>query len=217
MHHAAEFRWPTVSPSLFTSCHRQRVKLGAQCSPHAPIAEGPRLRPHLQPHTILLPHRHWFAAALTTPLVRTPSRLSWLGSGVAAWWPIPIVHCPAIDYVILSPSSWRALHKILRPATMTAHQCTLAAHPLYALRLCPGGLGPTRLFDSRNELWPLVVSSWATCVMLLGYFTCKVYIHLNLCNTLGYGWGLLSMFKCSNATPLCCYENYEEDIDYFVV
>jgi hypothetical protein len=28
---------------------------------------------------------------------------------------------------------------------------------------------------------------WLTCVVLLGYFPCKVYIDLNLCDTLGYG------------------------------
>jgi hypothetical protein len=31
------------------------------------------------------------------------------------------------------------------------------------------------------------------------------------------GDGLIAMFKHSNATSLCCYENYEDDIDYFVV
>jgi hypothetical protein len=31
---------------------------------------------------------------------------------------------------------------------------------------------PTRLFDRCRELWPLVVPSWPTCVMLSGYFPC---------------------------------------------
>jgi hypothetical protein len=34
---------------------------------------------------------------------------------------------------------------------------------------------------------------------------------------LDIGDGLIAIFKCSNATSLCCYMNYENDIDYFVV
>jgi hypothetical protein len=45
---------------------------------------------------------------------------------------------------------------------------------------------PAQLFDSTHELWLLVVPSWLTCVVLFGYFSCKVYISLNLCDTLGY-------------------------------
>jgi hypothetical protein len=48
-------------------------------------------------------------------------------------------------------------------------------------------VGLARLFDSHRELWSLVVPSWLTCVVLLGYFLCKVYNYLNLHDTLGYG------------------------------
>jgi hypothetical protein len=34
----------------------------------------------------------------------------------------------------------------------------------------------------------IVVPSWLTCVVLSGYFSCKVYIDLNLCDTLEYEW-----------------------------
>jgi hypothetical protein len=32
-----------------------------------------------------------------------------------------------------------------------------------------------------------VIPVWFTCVVLLGYFPCKVTIDSNLCDTLGYG------------------------------
>jgi hypothetical protein len=50
-----------------------------------------------------------------------------------------------------------------------------------------GGRTRSRLFDSHRERWPLVVPSWLTCVMLSGYFPCKVTIDLNLHDTLEYG------------------------------
>jgi hypothetical protein len=37
-----------------------------------------------------------------------------------------------------------------------------------------GKVGLARLFDSRRELLPLVVPPWPTCVVLLGYYPCKV-------------------------------------------
>jgi hypothetical protein len=37
-----------------------------------------------------------------------------------------------------------------------------------------GKVGPARLFDSRRELLPLMVSVWPMCVMLSGYFPYKV-------------------------------------------
>jgi hypothetical protein len=43
-----------------------------------------------------------------------------------------------------------------------------------------------QLFDHCRELWLLMVPSWLTCVVLLGYFPYKVYIDLNLCDTLRY-------------------------------
>jgi hypothetical protein len=50
-----------------------------------------------------------------------------------------------------------------------------------------GYAGPARLFDNRCELWPLVVPSWLTCVVLSGCFPFNVYIDLNLYDTLEYG------------------------------
>jgi hypothetical protein len=44
-----------------------------------------------------------------------------------------------------------------------------------------------------------------------------VYINSNLHNTLEYEWALLAVLKLSNGTSLCWYENYEDDIDYFLV
>jgi hypothetical protein len=37
-----------------------------------------------------------------------------------------------------------------------------------------GKLGPSLTLWSRHELWPLVVPLWPTCVMLSGYYPCKV-------------------------------------------
>jgi hypothetical protein len=49
------------------------------------------------------------------------------------------------------------------------------------------GTTQSRLYDSHHEMWPLVLPSWFTCVVLLGYFPCKVTIDLKLCDTLEYG------------------------------
>jgi hypothetical protein len=51
------------------------------------------------------------------------------------------------------------------------------------------GRGRTQslLFDSHHKRWPLMLPSWLTCVVLSGYFPCKVTIDSNLCDTLGYG------------------------------
>jgi hypothetical protein len=46
---------------------------------------------------------------------------------------------------------------------------------------------PGRLFDSHREGWPFVLPVWLTCVVLSGYFPCKVTIDPDLCDTLGYG------------------------------
>jgi hypothetical protein len=53
----------------------------------------------------------------------------------------------------------------------------------------------SRLFDSHCERWPLMLPSWLMCVMLSGYFPCKVTIDSNLHDTLRYGWNLFSEFK----------------------
>jgi hypothetical protein len=79
-------------------------------------------------------------------------------------------------------------------------------------------LRSTRLFDSQCEKWSLVIHVWFTCIMLSGYFPWKVTIDSNLCDTLGYGWGLFAVYKRRSDTPLRSYEvivmlNY----DYLVV
>jgi hypothetical protein len=56
-----------------------------------------------------------------------------------------------------------------------------------------GGPGPARLFDSQCERWPLMIPVWFTCVVLSGYFSCKVTIDSNLCDTLRYGWSLFAV------------------------
>jgi hypothetical protein len=81
-----------------------------------------------------------------------------------------------------------------------------------------GTVDPARLFDSQCERWPLVIPVWFTCVVLSGYFHCKVTIDSNLCDILGYGWGLFAVYKRRSDIPLCSYEiivmlNY----DYLVV
>jgi hypothetical protein len=81
-----------------------------------------------------------------------------------------------------------------------------------------GTVGPARLFDSQCERWSLVIYVWFTCVVLLGYFPCKVTIDSNLHDTLRYGWGLFAVYKRRSVIPLCSYEimvmlNY----DYLVV
>jgi hypothetical protein len=49
-----------------------------------------------------------------------------------------------------------------------------------------GTVGPARLFDSCHETWSLVLPSWLTCVMLSGYFPCKMTIDSDLRDTLRY-------------------------------
>jgi hypothetical protein len=49
-----------------------------------------------------------------------------------------------------------------------------------------GTVGPTQLFDSQCERWPLVIPVWFTCAVLSDYFPCKVTIDSNLHDTLGY-------------------------------
>jgi hypothetical protein len=44
-----------------------------------------------------------------------------------------------------------------------------------------------RLLDSHCESWPLMLPLWLVCVMVSGYFSCKVTIDSDLCDTLGYG------------------------------
>jgi hypothetical protein len=55
-----------------------------------------------------------------------------------------------------------------------------------------GMMGPAWLFDSQCKRWPLVMPVWFTCVVLLGYFPCKVIVDSNLRDTLGYGWSLFA-------------------------
>jgi hypothetical protein len=46
---------------------------------------------------------------------------------------------------------------------------------------------------------------------------CKVYIDLNLHDTLDMGDGLIVVSKHSDGTLLRCYVNYHDDVYYFVV
>jgi hypothetical protein len=62
----------------------------------------------------------------------------------------------------------------------------------WMMTLWYSGPGPARLFDSQCERWPLVLPVWFTCVVLSGYFPCRVTIDSNLCDTLGYGWSLFA-------------------------
>jgi hypothetical protein len=66
---------------------------------------------------------------------------------------------------------------------------------------------PARLFDSQCEMWSLVIPVWFTCVMLSGYFPCKVTIDSNLRETsdMGEACSLLSFRK--SAIPLCSHES----------
>jgi hypothetical protein len=57
----------------------------------------------------------------------------------------------------------------------------------WKMTLGQGRTRPVCLFDSHHEKWPLVLPLWLTCVILSGYFPCKVSIDLNLCDTLRYG------------------------------
>jgi hypothetical protein len=65
--------------------------------------------------------------------------------------------------------------------------------------------GPESSPWSRCELWPLVVPSWLTCIVLSDFIPCKVYINSNLRDTLGYGWGMLTEVKRSNSTFIMLY------------
>jgi hypothetical protein len=59
----------------------------------------------------------------------------------------------------------------------------------------------------------IVVPSWLTCVVLSGYFSCKVYIDLNLCDTLEYEWWLVATPKRSNRTSFMIHMYIEIDVD----
>jgi hypothetical protein len=80
--------------------------------------------------------------------------------------------------------------------------------PLYFI-MTLGTVGPAQLFDSHHERWPLVLPSWLTCVMLLGWYLTRLYyIDSNLRDTLGYGWGLFTVFKRRSAISPCSHEIY---------
>jgi hypothetical protein len=58
---------------------------------------------------------------------------------------------------------------------------------VFALKTTLGrGRTQSRLFDSHHERSPLMVPSWLTCVVLQGYFPCKVTIDSNLHDTPRY-------------------------------
>jgi hypothetical protein len=72
-----------------------------------------------------------------------------------------------------------------------------------------GMVGPAQLFDSHRERWSLVLPSWLTCVVLPDWYLAMLYyIHSNLCDTLGYGWGLFAVSKRISAISPCSYEIY---------
>jgi hypothetical protein len=73
---------------------------------------------------------------------------------------------------------------------------------------------PAQLFDCCHKLWPLVLPSWLTCVVLLGYFPCKVYTDLNLRDTLRYEWWLAATPKHSNWTSFMSHMYIEMDDDH---
>jgi hypothetical protein len=59
----------------------------------------------------------------------------------------------------------------IRDSVSATHGCPLryrVEHMHY------GKVGPAWLFDSHHELWPPMVSLWTMCVVLLGFFPCKV-------------------------------------------
>jgi hypothetical protein len=65
---------------------------------------------------------------------------------------------------------------------------------------------PARLFDSQCERWSLVIHVWFMCVVLSCYFPCKVIIDSNIHDTLGYRWGLFTVYKRRSAISPCLYE-----------
>jgi hypothetical protein len=73
---------------------------------------------------------------------------------------------------------------------------------------------PARLFDYCHELWPLVLPSLLTRVVLSGYFPCKVYTDSNLYDTLGYEWWLTATPKHSNWTSFMSHMYIEMDDDH---
>jgi hypothetical protein len=62
-----------------------------------------------------------------------------------------------------------------------------------------------------------VLPLWLACVILSGDFPCKVYIDSILHDTLGYARSLLAVFKCRNGMTIFLIENYENDVDCFIV
>jgi hypothetical protein len=48
-------------------------------------------------------------------------------------------------------------------------------------------VGPAQLFDSRRDLWSLMVSSWLSSVVLSGFTLARFYIDSNLHDTLRNG------------------------------
>jgi hypothetical protein len=71
----------------------------------------------------------------------------------------------------------------------------------------------SQLFDSHHERWPLVLPSWLTCVVLSGYFPCKVTIDSNLHDTLGYG----RSSNVEDENDVMVDMRLLDDVDYFVV
>jgi hypothetical protein len=51
-----------------------------------------------------------------------------------------------------------------------------------------------------------MIPMWFMCVVLSGYFPCKVTIDSNLRDTLGYGRGMFTVYKRRSAISPCLYE-----------
>jgi hypothetical protein len=71
-----------------------------------------------------------------------------------------------------------------------------------------GSVSPARLFDSQYERGQLVMHVWLTSIVLSGYFPYKGTVDSNLCDTLGYGWGLFTVYKRRSVIPLCSHESF---------
>jgi hypothetical protein len=101
------------------------------------------------------------------------------------------------------------LHEWLWDSVGATHGCPM----MYRLEdLNYGTVGLARLFNSHQELCPLVVPVWPTCVMLWGCYLVRcILIRISMTP---YDMGEACSL-CSNVevqTPLCSSENYVNDI-----
>jgi hypothetical protein len=152
--------------------------------------------------------------------VSIKDRIGWalLQQALITYWRIWDLWAPAN----LVPSTVAELDDTLPHFTDVQWDSVRATHRLpikvFAWKMVLGW-GRTRswLFDSHHERWLIVLPSWLTCAVLLGYFHCKVYIDSNLHDTLGYGWGLLVESKRRSWNDIIGVLKLLDDVDYFVV